>query len=426
MSTPAVMLGVLVTVALAGFSGFACWQLVRLRRAVDNLASGAEFDSRLLAPGFLQGVYRSLRRIKEHQQGIVRQIEDQDFNLQAILGAMVEGVVIIDAEQRIQLINQRLINMFSLPLRPVGRTVMETFRNHLVQGLVKRTLLSDEPQFEELQAVIQEGAQSYQKHFQISSLRLRPPEKERASGALLIFHEVSQLRSLETVRKEFVANVSHELRTPLSIFNGYLETLIDGETDPEVVRRFLQIMYKHAQRLNLLVEDLLALAQLESQKLSLRLEPTNIRDCVQRVLERLETLITAVQAEVLAEVPDSLPLVQADPLRLEQVLSNLIDNALKYGSRPGTKVVVSASRDKQELLIQVRDNGPGIPLVDQPHIFERFYRVHKDRSRDAGGTGIGLSIVKHTVQAHGGTVDLESRPGEGAAFIVRLPLQKAL
>jgi signal transduction histidine kinase len=137
----------------------------------------------------------------------------------------------------------------------------------------------------------------------------------------------------------------------------------------------------------------------------------------------METLITAMGAEVSTELPESLPLVEADPLRLEQVLSNLVDNALKYGSGPGTKVVISARRENYELVIQVRDNGPGIPLTDQPHIFERFYRVHKDRSRDAGGTGIGLSIVKHTIQAHGGRVEVESLPGAGATFTVSLPLQ---
>jgi signal transduction histidine kinase len=225
------------------------------------------------------------------------------------------------------------------------------------------------------------------------------------------------------VRRDFVANVSHELRTPLSIITGYLETLIDGVPEPETARRFLRIMHKHAQRLNLLVEDLLALAQLESRKLSLHFQPVSIVDCVQKVLERMETMISAIQAEVVVELSDSLPLIEADPFRLEQVVFNLLDNALKYGNRAGAKVVISARRDREDLILQVRDNGPGIPLSDQPHIFERFYRVYKDRSRDAGGTGIGLSIVKHTVQAHGGSVHVESHPGAGATFWVRLPLK---
>jgi two-component system phosphate regulon sensor histidine kinase PhoR len=413
----------IVTLPLGFLAWFAWRQLNRLRHAVHGLAARGELSSVLRGPSVVQDIHRDLQRIKAHQQEIARQIADEDFSLRAILSSMLEGVLIADTDHRIRLTNERLAKMFSLPAPPIGRTVMEAFRNHLLHQVVSRTLFSDEPQFEELQIEVQESGHFRQRHFQITSVRLRPRENEPLAGVLLVVHDVSQIRSLELVRKEFVANVSHELRTPLSIITGYLETLLDGEAEPEIARRFLQVMHKHAQRLNLLVEDLLALAQLESGKLSLHFQPINPAECVQRVLERMETLITAMGAEVSTELPESLPLVEADPLRLEQVLSNLVDNALKYGSGPGTKVVISARRENYELVIQVRDNGPGIPLTDQPHIFERFYRVHKDRSRDAGGTGIGLSIVKHTIQAHGGRVEVESLPGAGATFTVSLPLQ---
>ncbi len=401
-------------------------QLIQLRQAVHGLASDGELKARLQGSPVIQDIYRDLQRIQAHQQEIARRVADEDFSLRAILSSMVEGVLITDTELRIRLTNERLGQMFSLPTAPVGRTVMEAFRNHQLHQLVSRTVSSEEAQYEELQVELQESGQFRQRNFQITSVRLRPREHEPLAGVLLIFHDVSQVRSLEIVRKDFVANVSHELRTPLSVITGYLETLLDGDAEPEMTRRFLQVMRKHAQRLNLLVEDLLTLAQLESQKLSLHFEPVDIGECVDRVVERLETMITALQAEVSAELPDSLPVIEADPLRLEQVLLNLVDNALKYGRVPGTKVVITAGCDKDDLVLQVKDNGPGIPLSDQPHIFERFYRVHKDRSRDAGGTGIGLSIVKHTVQAHGGTVAVESRPGAGATFTVRLPLQHEL
>ncbi len=396
-------------------------QLVQLRRAVHGLASDGELRTRLQGSPVIRDIYRDLQQIRAHQQEIARQVAEEDFSLRAILSSMVDGVLITDAEDRIRLTNERLGQMFSLPIAPIGRTVMEAFRNHELHQLVGRTL-SAEPQSEELHIELEEGGQFGQRTFQVTSVRLQPREHEPPGGVLLIFHDVSQIRSLETVRRDFVANVSHELRTPLSIITGYLETLLDGDTEPELGRRFLQVMHKHAQRLNLLLEDLLTLAQLESRKLSLHFEPINVPECVHRVLERLETMISATQAEIFTELPESLPVIEADPLRFEQVLLNLVDNALKYGNRPGMKVVITAKRDNDDLVLQVKDNGPGIPLSDQPHIFERFYRVHKDRSRDAGGTGIGLSIVKHTVQAHGGTVSIDSRPGAGATFTVRMPL----
>jgi two-component system phosphate regulon sensor histidine kinase PhoR len=241
---------------------------------------------------------------------------------------------------------------------------------------------------------------------------------------LVIFHDVTQIRSLEAVRKEFVANVSHELRTPLSIITGYLETLIDGGDDQETSLRFLRTMHKHAQRLNLLIEDLLSISQLEFRKISLNFEPVNLSESVHRVLEQLDSRIRENGAAVTAAIPKDLPRIEADAFRIEQALYNLLDNALKHSSKSGARVTVEARSDGPAVLLSVCDDGVGIPLSDQPHIFERFYRVHKDRSRDAGGTGLGLSIVKHTVQAHGGSISVQSSPGAGATFVMNLPVSQ--
>jgi len=238
---------------------------------------------------------------------------------------------------------------------------------------------------------------------------------------LLVFHDVTEVRSLEGVRKDFVANVSHELRTPLSIITGYLETLLEVPPDRATTKKFLATMHKHAQRLNLLVDDLLELSRLESRRLPLKFQTVQLRTCVARALERSDSLINTVGATVNVDIPDEVPVVEADQVKIEQAIFNLLDNALKYGGKSGLKVWISVRRSDSDLLLEVKDNGPGIPLTDQPHIFERFYRVHKDRSRDAGGTGLGLSIVKHTIQAHGGTVSLESAPGSGSTFTIRLP-----
>jgi two-component system, OmpR family, phosphate regulon sensor histidine kinase PhoR len=302
---------------------------------------------------------------------------------------------------------------------------MEVFRNHLLHQVIQQTLDTDEPRSVELQAEIQEGDQFQLKHFQITSVSLRPREHESLTGALVIFHDVTQIRSLEAVRKEFVANVSHELRTPLAIITGYLETLIDGGGDDETNLRFLKTMHKHAQRLNLLIEDLLAISQLESRKISLHFEPVDLLESVNRVLERLDSRIREIGASVTIKAPKHLPRIEADAFRIEQALYNLVDNALKHSGTSTVKIALEVRSDGRTVSMSVHDDGVGIPLSDQPHIFERFYRVRKDRSRDAGGTGLGLSIVKHTVQAHGGTVSVQSSPGSGATFFMNLPLRQS-
>ena len=229
------------------------------------------------------------------------------------------------------------------------------------------------------------------------------------------------------MRRDFVANVSHELRTPVAIINGYLETLLDGALDDRpVAEKFLGVMWKHNQRLTLLIEDLLSISQLEGQRASgLRFESVDLQTCLDRVVERLELAILEKNAEVHLVLPDTLPPLEGDPHRLDQVFFNLVENALKYGetTRP-PEVTVAATVDGDDALVTVSDNGPGIPLADQPHVFERFYRVHKDRSRAVGGTGLGLSIVKHVVQAHGGQVSVHSQPGRGATFHVRIPVSQ--
>jgi two-component system phosphate regulon sensor histidine kinase PhoR len=180
-------------------------------------------------------------------------------------------------------------------------------------------------------------------------------------------------------------------------------------------------MHKHAQRLNLLVDDLLELARLESREPHLNWERFQLQSCIEKVLEKSEPMIQASGAVVETKIAQGLPCIEADQVKIEQAIFNLLDNALKYGGKSEPRVLIVVDFTPLEVVLKVKDNGPGIPLSDQSHIFERFYRVHKDRSRDAGGTGLGLSIVKHTAQSHGGNVELASSPGEGATFIIRLP-----
>jgi two-component system phosphate regulon sensor histidine kinase PhoR len=397
------------------------YHLMHIRRAVRQLALGEAITSGGYRPAVVRQIYHDLRQIARRQRKFTQLIANEDFSLRAILDSMVEGVLVANRDLSIRLANDRLTKMFALSRSPVGRTVMETFRNHVLHQMAKRTVETEAPQFGELPVDIREKDGLVAKHFQVTSVALRPPTQEGIAGILLVFHDVTQIRSLEGVRKDFVANVSHELRTPLSIVTGYLETLLEAPPDRATTRKFLATMHKHAQRLNLLVDDLLELSRLESRHVPLKFQPVQLRACVARALERSDSLINTVGATVTVDIPDEFSLAEADPLKLEQAIFNLLDNALKYGVKPDLKVWVSARRSGSDLVLEVKDNGPGIPLTDQPHIFERFYRVHKDRSRDAGGTGLGLSIVKHTIQAHGGTVSLDSSPGAGSTFTIRLP-----
>ncbi|MBV8640011.1 MAG: GHKL domain-containing protein [Verrucomicrobia bacterium] len=399
-------------------------RVLLLRREVRNLVTDGPLSNDIPGPRIIREIHQDLREMARRQREFTRQIADEDFSLRAILASMVEGVLIADSHLRIRLTNERLHQMFSLPKPPVDRTVMEVFRNHLLHQVIQQTLDTEEPRSAELQAEIREGDQFQLKHFQVTSVSLRPREHESLTGALVIFHDVSQIRSLEAVRKEFVANVSHELRTPLAIITGYLETLIEGGGDQETNLRFLKTMHKHAQRLNLLIEDLLALSQLESRKISLHFETVDLVESMNRVLERLDSRIRESGASVTINVPKHLPRIEADGFRIEQAIHNLVENALRHCGKSGVKVTVEVRSDGRTAAISVHDDGVGIPLSDQPHIFERFYRVHKDRSRDAGGTGLGLSIVKHTVQAHGGSVSVQSEPGAGATFVMKLPIRQ--
>jgi two-component system phosphate regulon sensor histidine kinase PhoR len=236
----------------------------------------------------------------------------------------------------------------------------------------------------------------------------------------MVFHDLTRLRNLEKVRQEFVANVSHELRTPLSMIKGCAETLLDGaKDDPAVATKFLQTIERHSNRLSLLIEDLLTISQLESGGVTPNARPVAMRAAVAKVFEDFTTRAAARQVTLVNQMPELT--AQADADRLQQVLSNLVDNAIKYGRTEGTVTVAGCALNDGFVEVHVQDDGPGLPVEAVERVFERFYRVDKARSREQGGTGLGLSIVKHIVQAHGGKAWVKSEPGKGAAFFFTLP-----
>jgi two-component system phosphate regulon sensor histidine kinase PhoR len=301
----------------------------------------------------------------------------------------------------------------------VGGTLLEAIRHHEVAALAARVGTEGAVVEHEVRLEVPDP-----RVLQISAVALRDATGA-AAGAVLVFHDVTRLRELEGVRQDFVANVSHELRTPLSLIKSTAETLIDGaKDDPVVATRFLEIIDKHANRLTLLIDDLLLLAKLDSGRIEMKFRALELSEAAQDALDDFGIMARARNVTLTNAVPAGL-VARADPERLRQVLSNLIDNAIKYGRAEGHVTMSGRIIDAGHVELSVRDDGPGIPMEAKERVFERFYRVDKARSREQGGTGLGLAIVKNVMQAHGGEVRVESAPGQGTTFFLRLPVAEA-
>lgn len=363
-----------------------------------------------------------LGRVADRLRRQRRQLADEGFSLRAILASMIEGVVILDPLLRIRLANDALHTMFDLTRSPINRGLIEVFHRPELAAAAERALRETRNVIIEIHDAAPIGERRPDRHFRVHLSPLLPTGGAAPVGVLGVFNDVTEVRTLETVRREFVANVSHEFRTPLAIINGYVETLLDGALDDRaMIERSLDIIRKHGERLNFLIDDLLTISRMEHRELELKLCIVGLGDVMRNVLDRLEPSIRERKATV--ELALEVEHVEIDPPRMEQVFFNLVSNALKY-SGEGVTVRISSRLRGDEIEIAFTDDGPGIPYQDQPHIFERFYRVHKDRSRDAGGTGLGLSIVKHVVTAHGGHVSVRSTPGAGATFKITLPASR--
>ena len=359
---------------------------------------------------------RHARELAEQRIQREAEVRAQVQRTTALFDRMVEGVLVVDGTGRIRLGNRAAGELFSFTPPAAGRTVLEATRHHEVAALIAR--LDTEP--EVLNHELRLEGVAAPRFLQVNALALRTTDGAR-DGAILVFHDLTRLRHLEAVRQEFVANVSHELRTPLSLIKSATETLIDGgKNDPAIATRFLEIIDKHANRLTLLIDDLLLLARLDSGRVDLHLQPTLLRTTVQETLDDFALVARARGVTLDNTVPPGLA-AKADADRLRQVISNLVDNAIKYGRANGQVIIRGRVLEGGRVELAIRDDGPGIPAEATARIFERFYRVDKARSREQGGTGLGLAIVKNVIQAHGGEVRVESAPGKGTEFFITLP-----
>jgi two-component system phosphate regulon sensor histidine kinase PhoR len=394
------------------------WQ--HLRAIVTDLAEDREPASFVfLNGGRFTALGATLERLADAQERLRRRRTQQERNLHAILTSMEEAVMVVDQRRAIRLVNPSLMRLFELQFDPLRQTILQSLRTPAVDEMVNAAFATSQPQ----QRTVTVEHLASPRHLSVHASPMRDATGNDA--VVIIFHDVTRLRQLEEVRREFVANVSHELRTPLSILQGYLENLTDNPDLPRSGRlEALEIMSKHSLRLNALLEDLLILARLEARSDQLELEEIALPAFVAEVAAHWKMRSEQKGITVQTDIAPDLPLLRADRFRMEQVFNNLVDNAIKYSDRGGI-VVIRASADAIGIELRVEDTGTGIAPADLPHIFERFYRADKARSRQHGGTGLGLSIVKHIVQRHGGTVDAQSTSGVGTTIILRFPFTPA-
>ncbi len=377
-------------------------------RESENAIDSGDWDHLCHATNEL---IEEVNRLQQLRSGQLTQLE-------ATLGSLQEAVLIVDSTNHILLANSALDAMFPRATNILGQRLELILHSaaflEYVNTVRKNTA---QAQFE---VEFTDGNRSV--WVEVTGTTIPSLNSSKDPWALFVLHDITKQKKLEAVRKDFVANVSHELRTPLSVIKGYVETLVD---DHQVLPfddrdRFLRTIQRHTERLNSLLEDLLTLSRLESINPGLRRESADLALLLNSILDDYRARPASAAHKLSAHIDPVIGALLIDPLKITQVLENLIDNALKYTPK-GSSIDVSAKQRENIIEICVRDNGPGIPEDDLPHIFERFYRVDKGRSRDKGGTGLGLSIVKHIVQLHGGQVRAESKLGQGTAFYFTLP-----
>jgi two-component system, OmpR family, phosphate regulon sensor histidine kinase PhoR len=309
--------------------------------------------------------------------------------------------------------------LFELRGTAVGAPLLETVRHATLDWLIAETLRTGEAMRSELN--LADPRASSERHIEVSAVPIKHAVDE-TTGAVVLFHDITELKRLDQIRSDFVANVSHELRTPLSILRGYIEMLLDNpKTSREELARILSIMERHSKRLGLLVDDLLSLARLESSNANLELSAVRVEELFNNVVRDWKEKLAAKNLKVIVDLAPDVSTFRADETRLREVLYNLLENAVKY-SRENEQIHLRAAQRGSQLVLSVTDNGLGISKDDLPRIFERFYRADKARSRELGGTGLGLAIVKHIAQLHGGRVEAESELGKGTTIRVVLPI----
>ena len=413
-----------LAVALLGGAAIAWLFSARIGKRVRLIAGIAEQYRRgdLTPPrlGFGDDELGTVARaLDDSVQEVGRRLGEQardGARMEAILAGMVEGVIVVDQQARLQLVNDAARQMLKLDEVGIGRPYIETIRLPAIAELVAAVLVGKTPE----------------------PLQLSPPRDPArtimataaaaagtaAHGAILVLHDITELRRVDQIRRDFVANVSHELRTPLTAIRGYVEALSEDDTSEDDRRRFLAIIARHTQRMERLVKDLLRLARLDAGQETLDVIACDVHNLMETVVADLTPAAAERHQRIEVRIGPGAEIVRADPAKLHDALRNLVANAITYAPEQST-VRLETERFDGQICIAVSDEGPGIPDEALSRVFERFYRVDKSRARDPGGTGLGLAIVRHLVELHGGTVRAENGADSGARFTITLPGQAA-
>jgi two-component system phosphate regulon sensor histidine kinase PhoR len=392
------------------------------QKTIQSISSYFRSESPSYLGDELNKLSKAIDEITIQFRNKIDEVSTERDYLQIIFKGMVEGVLVVDERGRILVANHALRQLLHLPSSVANRTALEIIRNAELEEAIRKVIRQGNSTSFELNLPLPLG-----KTFDVNVVGILPsPEEtgkgdEGVRGAIAVFHDITRLKELEKVRQDFVANVSHELRTPLTTIKGYAETLLEGALKEEVAVQFVQVINRHADRLAKIVEDLLTLSKIETKEFHLKWERVSASEFIDGVIDFMKEAADKKKISIFKkDVSPSLS-IQADRGYLEQILINLLDNAIKYGREGGEITVSAIEKDRNEVQFSVKDDGIGIPKEDLSRIFERFYRVDKGRSHELGGTGLGLSIVKHLVQTHSGRVWAESQPGEGSTFYFTLP-----
>lgn len=348
-------------------------------------------------------------------------VDRRELLLAAVVQGLSDAIVVFDNEMTIRFANPEADKVFGWDRTPRTQPAAESIQNADLIAMLEECIVHQRARRTEIRHRAPGSVESGFRIFEVDVAPLQRTDAGTVDRVRVVMHDMTATYELEQVRKDFVANASHELRTPLTIINGYLETLIDsGAVDREMTLRFLSVMQKHGERIARIIEDMLTISKLESHADTLQSASFDLHECAKEVVTRLNPVVEQKRAEISLDFPDDAA-IAGDAFYWDQIFFNLIENALKENDAAGLKVRVSLERGHSADTITVSDNGVGIPKAAQSFIFKRFYRVDENRNAEKKGTGLGLSIVKRAVEAHGGTIRVESTPGVSTEFVMTLP-----
>ncbi len=390
-----------------------------MRKGADRFAKG-DLEYRLPVPDCeeIAGLAEAMNQMAGQLHERIRTVTQQRNELEAVLSSMVEAVLVVDTQEHIIRVNKAAARLFDLELaKAQGRSVQEMIRNTDLQHFMAKTLSSADPVEDDI--ILHDGKDRF---LQAHGTMLYDAQGS-GLAALIVLNDITRLKKLENMRREFVANVSHELKTPITSIKGFVETLNNGAlSDTRNAKRFLDIVSRHADRLNAIIDDLLCLSRIEqeAENEAMHLEKYHLKQVLDDAVFTCDKKATEKKVKIILFCEDNAT-ARINPALLEQAVVNLIDNAIKY-SEPGSLVRIEGGKTENEAYIKIHDQGCGIPKEHIPRIFERFYRVDKARSRKPGGTGLGLAIVKHILHAHGGRISVDSTLNKGTIFSLYLPI----